>query len=53
MSTATMLRTSSIVAMLAFGVNAVSEPMHVEGIRALEPVDHRFAERSGTESSMS
>jgi homoserine dehydrogenase len=36
-----------ILAMLGFGLTPGGDPMHVEGIRAIEPVDHRFAARFG------
>ena len=36
-----------VLAMLAFGARVSIADVPVEGIRALEPIDHRFAERFG------
>ncbi len=36
-----------VLAMLAFGARVESERVFTEGIRAIEPIDHRFAERFG------
>jgi homoserine dehydrogenase len=36
-----------VLAMLAFGARVDSEKVHTEGIRAIEPIDHRFAARFG------
>ncbi len=36
-----------VLAMLAFGARVAIDEVPVEGIRALEPIDHRFAERFG------
>lgn len=36
-----------VLAMLAFGASVPHERVHTEGIRAIEPIDHEFAERFG------
>lgn len=36
-----------VLAMLAFGARVDAEGVFTEGIRAIEPIDHRFAERFG------
>jgi len=36
-----------VLAMLAFGARVETERVPTEGIRAIDPVDHRFAERFG------
>jgi homoserine dehydrogenase len=36
-----------VLAMLAFGARVDSENVSTEGIRAIEPIDHRFADRFG------
>ena len=36
-----------VLAMLAFGARVAIEDVPTEGIRALEPIDHRFAKRFG------
>ena len=36
-----------VLAMLAFGARVSASDVPVEGIRALEPIDHRFAQRFG------
>src|SRR5207302_7491379 len=35
----------SVLAMLAFGVKVDHQKIPTEGIRAIEPIDHRFADR--------